>query len=63
MNNEKLTTENRSTELVIDRFPIVRCPSCILHPASFDTASRSIRGLRASVRLAKSRAETPGSMR
>ncbi len=51
MNNEKLTTDNRSTESAIDRFSIVRCPFCIL-PALFDAASR-----------AESRAESPGSVR
>ena len=52
MNNEKLTTDNRSTGLGIDQFPIVRCPSCILSPASLDAASR-----------AEPRAESPGSVR
>lgn len=63
MNNEKLTTDNRSTELAIDRFPIVRCPSCILPPVSFDAASRIFRGRRAAARRAEARAESPGSMR
>jgi hypothetical protein len=52
MNNEKLTTDNRSTELVIDRFPVVRCPFCIFPPAFLNAACR-----------VGSRAESPGSMR